>query len=157
MGGITLSYFTKSTQNISLEETKKEFGKIQRALERLLYIMGDDGENIEYEKEDLDQEFLRTQFCSLTDQLDDIYRRLNYLSKEVIEQGYIRHNESKRYELPSGTYFTSGSTCEILFNNEKYGEQYWVYTSIEHNGNDYYAKALGKDVSINGMMVRVRE
>lgn len=149
-------YFNKSSRNISLEDTKKEFNKVKNSIKDLLYVIGDDCENLVIDREDLDQDFMRSQYSSLSDKLDDIYRRLHYLSKPVTEQGFIRHNSAKRYELPSGTYFTSGSSCEVLYTNRD-GEQYWVYTSIEHNGEDYYATSLGKDFSIDGILVRVRE
>jgi len=151
-----MSYFNKSSKPISLQDAHNEFSKMKSAIRNALYVLGDDCDNLRTDREDLDQEFFRTQYRSLVDKADDIYRRLEYLSKPIKEQGYIKHNSGKRYELPSGTYFTSGDTCEILYNDPRYDEQYWVYTSIEHNGEDYYATSLGKDVSIKGMMVRVR-
>lgn len=152
-----MGYLKKSTQDITLDEAANEFHKVKRSIENLLYKLGDEGDNLRTERDDLDQEYLRSEYVSLLEKLDDVYRRLNYLSKPVTEQGYIKHNELKRYELPSGAYLTSGSTCEILYNDSKYNEQYWIYTSIEHNGDDYYATALGKDISIKGMMIRIRE
>ncbi|TKC15706.1 DUF5348 domain-containing protein [Robertmurraya kyonggiensis] len=150
-------YFNKSSKDISLEDAKYHFLKVKSEIKDLLYELGDDCENLRVNRENLDQEFMKDQYRILTESLEDIYYRLEYLTKPVVEQGYIKHNDAKRYALPSGTYFTSGSTCEILYNDTKYDEQYWLYTSIEHNGSDYYAKALGPDVSINGMMVRVRK
>lgn len=81
----------------------------------MLYKLGDECENIQYNQDDLDEDFLKSQYRSIADKLEDLYYKLQYLSKEVTEQGYIKHNESNRYELPSGTYFTSGSTAEILY------------------------------------------
>ncbi|RKJ32366.1 hypothetical protein D7X33_39645, partial [Butyricicoccus sp. 1XD8-22] len=100
-----------------------------------------------------DETFLRSQYYFLADKLDDIKRRLDYLSKPIIDQGYLRKNNRGRFELPSGREFTSGSTCEILYTDED--EQYWIVTTIQHR-YDYYAAALGVEKSIDGMMVRVR-
>lgn len=144
----------RSETPISLDKATDEFQKIRSSIKNLLYKLGYECENIRYNHDDLDQDFLASQYYYLADKLDDVERRLSYLSKPIIDQGYIRHNQDGRYELPSGEYFTSGSVCEIL--QTRNDEQYWVYTSIEHNGDDYYATALGKDVSINGMMVRIR-
>lgn len=151
-----MSYFRKNNQDISLEDCEVEFEKLNRQIKNLLYKLGDDCDNLRADRDDLDQEFLRDQYRTLANKLESVYSRLEYLAKPIVEQGYIRHNESGRYELPGGTYFTSGSVCEILYTDKKYDEQSWVYTSIEHNGKDYYATSLGRDTSINGMMVRVR-
>lgn len=151
-----MTYFSKSNQSITLEEAKREFDKLNGSIRDLLYKMGDDAENIQSDRDDLDQEFYRSEYRSIFSKLEDIYSDIKYLSNPVTEQGYISHNSSGRYELPSGTYFTSGSSCEILYNDTRHNEQYWVATAIEHNGEDYYAVALGRDTSINGMMVRIR-
>jgi hypothetical protein len=143
-------------KRISIEEASKEFQKLKNQIKDLMNKLGDECDNIEFIEGDLDQEFMKGQYRFLLYKLEEVYRRLKYLSYPVTEQGFIKHNHQKRYALPSGTYLTSGSVCEILVNDEEYGEQYWVYTTIEHNGEDYYATALGRDVSINGMMVRVR-
>lgn len=148
--------FNKSNKEISLEECSKLLKIVEQSISDVIYRFGDEGDNVRYEQGNLDEEYLRNEYISLMEQLEKIYHRINYLSLPVSEQGFITHNKARRYELPSGTYFTSGSTCEILYDDKDFGEQYWVYTTIEHNGEDYYAKALGKDVSINGMMVRVR-
>lgn len=154
-----MSYLRYSNKEITLEEATKAFQKVNDQIQDLLYRLGDECDNLRSKPEDLDYEFIRQEYRSLSDKLDDIYRRIEYLSKPIVVQGYIRHNESKRYELPDGTYFTSGSSCEILVDDMEFGEpiQYWVKTTIEHNGEDYYATALGRDVNINGLMVRVRK
>lgn len=143
-------------KSISVDEALTEFNKLNYEIKRVLNKLGDDCDNVHYEPDNLDEDFLRNQMRLYADKLDDVKRGITYLSKPVVDQGYIKHNSAGRYELPSGEYFTSGSVCEILYNDERYNEQYWVYTSIEHNGNDYYATALGRDTSINGMMVRIR-
>ena len=150
-------YDRRSTTPLTLDEATNEYEKVHKSIKDLLYNLGDDCDNIRYDRDDLDEDFLQGQYYYLADQLKKIERRLSYLLKPVTEQGYIRHNAGKRYELPSGTYFTTGSDCEMLVNDTRNDEQYWIHTDIGHNGEDYYATKLGKDVSINGMMVRVRE
>lgn len=155
-----MSYFSKSSTEISLEDTQSEFGKLKKQLRDLLYRLGDDGENI-VSSQSLDERFLFQQYRGLTEKLDDIYRKLEYLSKDVISEGPIFHNSAGRYEMLNGEYFTSGSTIELLVKDEDEDEDedegtYWILTTIEHNGDDYYAKALGRDTSINGMTARLR-
>lgn len=149
-----MSYFTKSSTAISLADTQKEFEKLKRQLHDLLYRLGDDGENITTSRE-LDEKFLSRQYRGLTEQVEDMHRKLEYLSKEVVSEGPIFHNSAGRYELLNGDYFTSGSTIELLINDEDEGS-YWILTTIEHNGDDYYAVALGRETSINGMTARLR-
>jgi hypothetical protein len=141
-------------KEISISEVKGEFEKLNNQIKQLMQKLGYDGENIVYDRNDIDEEFFRSQYIILLHKLEEVQRRIQYLSKPIVEQGFIQHNSSGRYELPSGRYFTSGSVCEIL--QESDGEQYWLYTTIEHNGEDYYATALGRNVSINGKLVRVR-
>ena len=124
-------------------------------IQRILYKTGYEFDNVLYNHNNLDEAFMRSQYSGIADKLSDIERLISHLNKPVSEEGVLRHNNAGRYELPSGEYFTSGSGCEILV--EEDGESYWVYTSIEHNGEDYYATALGRDVSIGGMVARIRK
>lgn len=151
-----MSYFSKSSTAISLEDTQKEFEKLKRQLHDLLYRLGDDGENIASSR-DLDERFLIGQYRGLAEKLDDIHRKLEYLSKDVISEGPIFHNSAGRYEMLNGEYFTSGSTIELLVKDEDEDDRmHWIQTTIEHNGDDYYAVALGRETSINGMTARLR-
>ena len=155
-GAGVLSYFSKSSTSISLEDTQKEFGKLKRQLHDLLYRLGDDGENIASSR-DLDERFLIGQYRGLAEKLDDIHRKLEYLSKDVISEGPIFHNSAGRYEMLNGDYFTSGSRIELLVKDEDEDDRaYWIQTTIEHNGDDYYAVALGRETPINGMTARLR-
>lgn len=152
-GADVLSYFSKSSTAISLVDTQKEFEKLKRQLHDLLYRLGDDGGNIASSR-DLDERFLIGQYRGLAENLDDIHRKLEYLSKDVISEGPIFHNSAGRYEMLNGDYFTSGSRIELLVEDDDEDEDertYWVLTTIEHNGDDYYAVALGREASINGM------
>ena len=151
-----MSYFSKSSTAISLVDTQKEFEKLKRQLHDLLYRLGDDGGNIASSR-DLDERFLIGQYRGLAENLDDIHRKLEYLSKDVISEGPIFHNSAGRYEMLNGDYFTSGSSIELLVKDEDEDERkYWIQTTIEHNGDDYYAVALGRETSINGMTARLR-
>lgn len=155
-GAGVLSYFSKSSTAISLEDTQKEFEKLKRQLHDLLYRLGDDGENIASSR-DLEERFLIGQYRGLAEKLDDIHRKLEYLSKDVISEGPIFHNSAGRYEMLNGDYFTSGSTIELLVKDEDEDDRvYWIQTTIEHNGDDYYAVALGRETPINGMTARLR-
>lgn len=141
---------------ISINDFKKNIVRLNDEINRYLREFGDSGEKVSHDPDDLDEVFLFEQLYHIMEDLYEVQYKLEYILKPVIEQGYIKHNSLGRYELPSGHYFTSGSRCEILYTNKDTGEQYWVITTIEHNGEDYYARALGKDKDINGMLVRIR-
>lgn len=139
---------------LTVNEAMQKMKRLNSELKHIINEFGNELDNVQ-RTDDLDDTFIRDELYQIQDKLDDVSRKIEYMSKPITEQGYIRHNSDGRYELPSGRYFTSGSSCEIL--TEDYNdEQYWVYTNIEHNGEDYYATALGRDKSINGRMVRVR-
>jgi Domain of unknown function (DUF5348) len=144
----------RSTTPTTLEEARKEFEKVSSQIDSLLYLLGDDCNNVRYEQNNLDEQFMKSQFYSIADKLEDIKEKIDYLMKPVVEQGFLKLNEGGRYELPSGHYFTSGSTCELLV-TDRDNEQYWIHTSIEHS-SDYYATVLGEEKSLNGMMARIR-
>lgn len=140
--------------DISINEAMKQLKKLDSELKSVLRNFGEYCDNVTFDSNDSDENFMHDQFYIIVDKLDAVHKNIAYLSKPVTDQGFIKHNSLKRYELPSGHYFQSGSVCEILVSSR--GTQKWIYTSIEHNGEDYYATALGQDTSINGMMVRAR-
>lgn len=142
-------------KEISLKECENELNKLNQQIKNVISKLGNDGENIRIDRDNLDQEFFYNQYRLILDKLIDISEKIKYLSSPIKEQGILRKNKDGRYALPSGEYFTSGSTIEILYTDED-NEQYWLLTRIEHNGEDYYATALGRDISINGMMARTR-
>src|SRR5690606_18833494 len=102
---------------MNVKEGLQEFQKLNEEIKRVVDLAGFECENIQYDPDNLDERFLRSQFVQLYDQLVDIQRRINYLSKPVVDLGFISHNSDGRYALPSGEYFTSGSVCEILYND----------------------------------------
>lgn len=134
-----------------------ELEKLSVEIERFSGLLGYEGENVQYDPDNLNDRFLIRQFTQINEELSKVNRKIKYLLKPVKEQGFLKRNSSGKYELPSGVYLTSGSICEILYDDVKNDLQYWLFTTIEHNGEDYYATALGKDTSLNGKLIRVRE
>ncbi|MBG9730781.1 hypothetical protein ABD87_14895 [Lysinibacillus sphaericus] len=141
--------------NLNVNEAQQKLEKLNGEIYSVLKSLGRYCDNVIYDSNDIDEKFLRDQFYFLSNKLEDVHGKIDYFSKSIVGQGFLKLNDSKRYALPSGDYLNSGSVCELLYTDNE-NEQYWVYTSIEHSGNDYYATALGKDHSINGMMARIR-
>jgi len=72
--------------------------------------------------------------------------------KEVSRQ----HKDSDvRYETKSGHYFKSGCRVEALISDGLRMVPYWVRTSIEHDGKDYFLAGYHK-VKLEGLKVRLR-
>ncbi|GFI45170.1 hypothetical protein IMSAGC019_00480 [Lachnospiraceae bacterium] len=88
--------------------------------------------------------------------LSDVERRIAYLSRPVKETSRLHKNGSGRYETKSGHYYTSGSGIEVLIKDDYREVPYWVWTSVEHDGRDYYLVGH-KDIRMDGLTVRVRE
>lgn len=105
-----------------------------------------------YNENDPEDMYLRTMFYRIGEKLDDVRDLLRSVTSEVVETGKIHHNESKRYELPSGHYYTSGSSIEFL-RQERNGPAEWVASSVEHNGDDYYIVA-DRNLPMAGLTVR---
>lgn len=141
---------------VNVNDALKQLNALNVQIEKVVRSFGYESEDIEYDYNDLDQSFYCDEIRQIANTLDQINKDIAYLAKPVVDKGIIHHNSSGRYELPSGEYFASGSMCEILHYNNFYEKEGWCLTRIEHNGSDYYATALGKDVSIDGKEVRIR-
>lgn len=139
---------------IHVNEAFLKIESISNEAARLLRQLGEECEEITYNRDDAEQAFLQNEIYNMAQLLEKVTYRVSYLNRPVREEGILRHNSDGRYELPSGDYFTSGSTIEIL--TDKWGDPLWVVTAIEHNGKDYYAVELGRDYSIDGKMARSR-
>ncbi|MGP4074165.1 DUF5348 domain-containing protein [Piscibacillus sp. B03] len=144
-------------QNISIEEAKTTFKQLQWYIQNLIRQVGDELEHIDYDPNNIDETFMVDEFERIITDLEVAENKIDYIQRPIIDKGLITKNELGRYELPSGNYLTSGSICEILAYDDYFDCQMWLKTRIEHNGEDYYATALGSDKLINGMMVRIRK
>lgn len=140
--------------SMDINEAFYEFKKLSREIEHLLDKLGYECENMAYDFDNLDEKFYRSQFRLLAEKLSEVNTHINYLSRPVFAEGILTKNPRDRYEV-SGVELSSGTSCEILYSDGEY-EQSWIYTTIEHNGYDYYATKLGRDKSIDGMMARIR-
>lgn len=98
----------------------------------------------------------RSQFFALyqaQEKLKVAYYQLEKLSESVIADGYLIKNKNNRYEV-GGVELTSGSYIEYLYKDEDIN--YYVPSTIEHNGEDYYIVDLGRSKKIEGVQVRIK-
>lgn len=123
--------------------------------QKLSLLTRNDLENVKYDMHDPDECFKYDEYLRLINKLYDIQSDIEYLNKPVSNQGALSKNTEGRYAFPNGEYLTSGNSVELLLEDD-FRSNEWVSTCIEHNGDDYYAVSLGKDVSLKGIMGRIR-
>lgn len=83
--------------------------------------------------------------------LDEAFALVKYYEKPVAGEGWLMKKQNGRYDLV-GYELTSGCVIEVL--NEEDEPPAWVRTTIEHNGEDYYAVSLRGN--LEGMRARYR-
>ena len=134
--------------------------KLNRGIESILRTSGfdrnEDFSGLDIDFEDGEQLFLTEELREIMDKFLDVSHRLKYLSRPVRETCRLHKNRSGRYETPNGHYYTSGQGIEALVTDGYPEVAYWVWTSVEHDGNDYYLVGH-KDVCMDGLTVRIRE
>lgn len=116
----------------------------------------DDLSGLDINYGDAQQLFLRNELREIMEKLSDVHGRLSYLSRPVMETSRLYRSGSGRYETACGHYYTCGSGIEALVADGSGEAPYWVWTSVEHDGRDYYLVGY-KNVHMDGLTVRVRE
>ncbi len=142
--------------NLLLKEAQKLNLSIRGILRLSTYEDYDDLSGLHINYEDGQQLFLQSELREVMEKLSDVERRIAYLSRPVKETSRLHKNGSGRYETKSGHYYTSGSGIEVLIKDDWREVPYWVWTSVEHDGRDYYLVGH-KDIRMDGLTVRVRE
>ena len=91
----------------------------------------------------------------IMEKLADVEDCIRYIVQPVLRTEQLRKNASGRYETGSGFYYCCGSPIEALVTDGRYDVPYWVRTSVEHDGTDYYLVGH-RDVCMEGLTVRIR-
>lgn len=120
------------------------------------YDRYDDLSGLEIDYEDSEQLFLLDELRGVMEKLADVYYIIRCVSQPVLETGHLHKNASGRYETESGHYYCCGSPIEALIQDDRYETAYWVRTSVEHDGQDYYLVGH-RQVTMDGLMVRIRK
>ena len=128
---------------------------ISRLLHNSTYHRFDDLSGLEINYEDAEELLLLDELRGIMEKLADVEDAICYLSCPIKETGRLCKNASGRYETASGHYYCCGSPIEALVTDDRYPEAYWVRTSVEHDGRDYYLVGH-RDVSMAGLTVRIR-
>lgn len=144
-------------KTISATEAKSKLLDVRRAIESYLKLVGEENDNVTWNRKDPEENFIQAELYKISRELEDTLESVQYLEKDIIAEGELYLNSQGRYEINDDVYFTSGSRCEILLYDEDEETHYWRRTTIEHNGEDYYATALGREASIEGIKARARK
>lgn len=129
---------------------------ISRLLRSSTYHQYDDLSGLEINYEDSEQLFLLDELRGIMEKLADVEDAICYLSQPVLEVDRLRKNASGRYETGSGRCYCCGAPIEALVSDDRYDVPYWVRTSVEYDGTDYYLVGH-RDVRMAGLTVRIRK
>lgn len=137
-------------------EIQSELSRLLPQMKRVVKMMEEVEEDWpeHFERLDPDDQFQRHMFYFITENLKNAQRTIEIIKAPVVSRGKLYKNSSGRYEYEKGNYFTSG--CPIEFLNEEEGrDPSWIYSRVEHNGEDYYIIGY-PEVRMNGLHVRIR-
>lgn len=138
-----------------LERSQKLNTDIKRLLQESTYLEYDDLSKLDIDYKDAEQLLLQEQLWKVMQELEDASDRLDYLALPIKEVSRLHKNPDGRYETKSGHCFTSGCRVEALISDGFREVPYWVRTSIEHNGKDYFLAGY-QEVELEGLKVRLR-
>jgi len=137
-----------------------QVSELQQGITRLLrsstYNQYDDLSGLEINYEDSEELFRLDELRGIMEKLADVEDAIRYMGQPVREVGRLWKNAAGRYETESGHYFCCGSPIEALVSDSRYDVPYWVRTSIEHDGHDYFLVGH-RHVSLDGLTVRIRK
>lgn len=140
--------------SIMLQASELQHG-ISRLLRSSTYNQFDDLSGLEIDYEDSEQLFRLDELRGIMEKLADVDDAIRCMNRPVLEVGRLRKNAAGRYETEDGHYFCCGSPIEALVADGRYDVPYWVRSSIEHDGHDYYLVGH-RHVSLDGLTVRIR-
>lgn len=138
-----------------LERSQKLNTEIKRLLKESTYLEYDDLSELDIDYKDAEQLLLQEQLWKVMQELEDVSDRLDYLALPIKEVSRLHKNSDGRYETKGGHYYTSGCRVEALVSDSFRTVPYWVRTSIEHDGNDYFLVGY-REVDLEGLKVRLR-
>lgn len=130
--------------------------EINRLLQLSTYNQDNDLSELKIDYWDAEQLFLRDELRSIMDKLAGVENELRYLSWPVVETSRLWKNEVGKYETAHGHYYSCGSRIEAFVSDDYHESLYWVRTSVEYDGTDYYLVGY-KDIPLDGLTVRVRK
>lgn len=111
-------------------------------------------ENIGYDEDDPEERLLENEIYKLLESLDAVKDRIDYLNLPILASGKLTKNKQGRYVLDAHE-FHCGDRIEFLYYDDINEKNEWSISTIEHDGNDYYAVGY-KKFSLLGVTARLR-
>lgn len=92
------------------------------------------------------------------EKLNSVRKTIQSVNAPVAYEETLHKNSSGRYEDSNGMEYTCGSRIEYYNpgNEENDEPPAWVFSRVEHDGDDYYIIA-NRSISLDGLRIRVRE
>lgn len=119
------------------------------------FVQYEDLSGLDFEK-NAEHVLLKDELRSAFGHLDNFRRTINYLNRDVIEQGTLELNSGGRYEIAeTGKEYSCGSTIEFLYDDEFDEQSKWCVSRIEATDGRYYIVGF-KSLQLEGLSVRVR-
>lgn len=141
---------------MKIEQVGSRLKVIQNKLEELKEYGGIINE-VEYDRENPEQNFKADNYLRVLDLLGDVDSILEWLEKPIVAEGVLVKNAGGRYQIDgTDVEFTSGRPLDVWHYDDWKEKEVWTRSRVEHGNGDYYIVALGKDVSIEGLKVRTR-
>jgi hypothetical protein len=142
-------------KTINVAELHNELTNVAEKLLRLYKLNEDLIGDPHYYTNDAEH---NTQVLEIVSFLQTVEReayKLTLSMNEIKAEGYLTKATNGRYQLDDYE-LTSGMSVEVLEDLDWDEKQVWHKTSIEHNGEDYYAVALGRNESLEGEWAYMR-
>lgn len=143
---------SKSLKDKIAMELEELLPRLQR-VSKMITTAEEDWPN-HYDRNDPEEQYLRSMFYQAGDKLDDAVRILKRAFAEALEVGVLQKQSNGRYAL-GNREFTSGESIEYLAQGMDDDTDRWVATRIEHNGVDYYIVDDGS-IPLQGLIARIK-
>lgn len=148
---------------MTISELKLELDKFNRSFKVLIknpqiWDFGEFSSEMRKSFKSENDRFLADELCRVMDKLEEASNVLDYLSRPIIGEYFLRKNSRGRYECNQHEY-TSGDRIEYYCYDE-YDDKYkWVRSRIEYDSNieDYYIVGAPRSFSLEGAKVRIRK
>lgn len=143
---------------MKIEELLKEASKLSYKLDAALKEMKLPEElyEIRYEFEsDMTQDdiiFYSNKLAKAFEHLNEAVNIIAYINRDITGEYIIHKDLYGKYGCSAITY-SAGTPIEALIVDGE--NQFWVQTTVEHNGNDYYLVRY-PNVQLEGLKVRIR-
>ncbi|MDN4593996.1 hypothetical protein [Polycladomyces subterraneus] len=136
-----------------LNKIKKDLDSILPKLKQLSKII-EDLPSSGFGNDD-EERLLVKEYRYLGSLMDDIVTHAEYLTCDVVAEGYLRLNENGRYQC-LGIELQTGSIMELYIYSESMEQPEWMVTRLAYTREKGYHALDYPDLELNGVRARIR-